>query len=526
MSCFNFSKFFLGLSFLILGSCTPKGSGILNSNSSFSEVIDKTTKEAPFAFDLAVDTISYNSCTNYQKAGSGGSIPGFKIGVSEGFVDSTGNGAVKAGLKLRTDFLQYAGRNLKPQFPSTIISAEQVQTLLSNSPENKNSYIQFAVRTKKDLRIVNDLINPTQPTDFTAIGGRDAAVVFNEITSGYGANLLTKDIRFAAGGGVLSEGQRVYNLSQSADASVMEGSFQFNNTEDSTLPATNPSNGTGTTNKELQFGLGEFTAERARRGFNGNLNGINDRYVLTALFAGKAPEAAPGAPGTPTSTEPTIQDVKRPPSSGNTATDLSRAYGRSFQLNFVGKTQNVAGWTKNILNSVTEFDLTTGAQVAGAIWSCENFVIVRSDHYDSKILDGPTCSPLISTDLTTTRQLQIKKIRRHYSSADWNIGLFIPANTTLSASSVARRNNDRAQFNLCLSPRNASCYLPTSGFLDDPILIAKDIGIQYDTTKECYLTRYQDHGYNYSNVTTEDTKRLLGRCAQYASICTRTSTNF
>jgi hypothetical protein len=68
----------------------------------------------------------------------------------------------------------------------------------------------------------------------------------------------------------------------------------------------------------------------------------------------------------------------------------------------------------------------------------------------------------------------------------------------------------------CLTPKAGECYLPTTNILDDPTTKSLDIGIQYDINQECYLT-IPGGG---------DTQRNLGRCAQFASICVRTSSNY
>ncbi len=508
---------------LFLASCAPKGDGILNNNVSTVDQFTEIYKSAPFAYDIAADTISYNSCPNYQKEALGSDgIPGFSIGVNEGFVDTTSNGALKGGLKLRTEFLLYIGKNFKPEYPALTISPAQIQRVLLQSDVNKNAYLQFGIRAKSNLGLLVDLINPTQAADSIPVVNRDAKVILADLSSGYAAQLLTKEVLYTSTGQVLSEGSRQTNLTTANLPSSLMGQFQFNATADRTRPAPTPD--TTTTNKELPFGAAEFFPEKVRRGFNDNIN----KYVLTAVFGGKISDVIGGA----TATEPTISMLKRPPVVGSGSADLSKAYGRSYALQFISKAPTVSGWAKNIVSSVTEYDLSTGAQVTGASWACENFVIAHQDHYNNKRPNQPNCAPLMGSDLpkTSARLNQIKKIRRQYPETDWNIGLFIPANYSLKATSADRRAKDRPQLSLCLSPKSKSCYLPTTGIMDAdatrPELQNQDIGINYDLTKECYLTSYQNHGFSYSGLTTENDKRLLGRCAQFASICVRSSSNF
>lgn len=502
---------------VLVFSCTPKGEGILNNKSSFSETIDNYTKQAPFAYDIAADTISYNSCVNFvaDSTAISNPVPGLTIGVNEGFVTTNGNGAVKAGLKLRTQFLQYIGRNLKPQAPSSTITPEQVQRVLQQSTANAGAFMQFSIRKKTDLTLNIDLISPGANNNLNSLvpqPNRDAFVFLQDLTGGFVGNTLTKDIKYTGSGTVLSEGPRTYNLSDTPDPVVIQSAFGVNQTADETLPV---STDTTTNNPEIKFGVGEYYSDMIRKRFNST---GNDRVILTAVFGGKALDAAFGSQG---SSEETISQIRRQ------STDVSKAFGRGYSLKFEPKVRNVAGWVNNVLSgtAVTEFDLSTGTTVQGAQWTCENFLIVLPSHYDNKKLTEPTCSPLLSTDMNEGRQLAVKKIRRQHAAADWNIGLFIPKDTALGVT-VQDRIANRANYQICVSPRRSSCYLPTTQIFSSVENAGKDAGIQYDTSQECYLTAYNLMGANYTNATTPDAKRLLGRCANYLSVCTRSSTNF
>ncbi|MES2802282.1 MAG: hypothetical protein V4654_07300 [Bdellovibrionota bacterium] len=506
----------LAISALVF-SCTPKGEGILNNKSSISDTIDNATKQAPFAYDIAADTISYNSCVNYA-ADSGSTnnpIPGLIIGVNEGFVTTNGNGAVKGGLKLRTTFLQHIGRHIKPQAPSSTITPEQVQRVLQLSTANAGAYMQYSIRKKTDLTLNIDLISPGANNNLNSLipqPNRDAIVFLQDLTTGFVGHMLTKDVKYTGSGTVLSEGPRTYNLSDTPAPVPIQGSFGVNQTADETLPI---STDTTSTNPEIKFGVGEYYSDLVRKRFNST---SNDRIILTAVFGGKALDAAFGTEG---SGEESISQIRRQ------STDVSKAFGRGYSLKFEPKVRNVAGWANNILSgtAVTEFDLATGTTVQGAQWTCENFLIVLPAHYDNKKLTQPTCSPLISTDMTEARQLAVKKIRRQHSALNWNIGLFIPKDQALGVT-VADRIANRANYQICVSPRQSSCYLPTTQIFNLADNAGADAGIQYDTSKECYLTAYNLMGANYTNAATPDAKRLLGRCANYLSVCTRSSTNF
>lgn len=493
-------------------SCAPKGEGILNNKSSFSESVDYATLKAPFAYDIAADTISYNSCINYEGDISGLSpVPALTIGVNEGFVTSNGNGAVKGGLKLKTDFLQFVGRYFKPLSPSPTITPSQVQSILANSPNNQNAYLQYSIRRKTDLVLNVDRLSPGAGNANSAIPvrGRDATVFLQDLSSGYLGYVLTKDISYTQAGTVLSEGSRTYNFSDTPTPVLLQGSFGLNQTTDETAPIPNSDD----PNPEIKFGYAELYSHKIRERFNSN---SSDKVMLTAVFGGKAQDTLGGS-----STEETISQIRR------SGTDVSKAYGRAYTLKFQPKVNGISGWLSNVLSgtAVTEIDLLTGTNVPST-WSCQNFLIVLSSHYDNKKLNEPTCSPLMEEDLKVGNRLQaVKKIRRQHSATDWNIGLFIPKDAALGVT-LADRIAKRATYELCVSPRRSRCYLPTTEIFSLSENLGKDAGVQYDTTKECYLTAHAQLSISYTNAATADAKRLLGRCPQYLSVCTRTSTNF
>lgn len=500
-------------------SCTPNGQGILHSNSTIADTIDAATASAPFAFDIAADTISYNGCVQLSQSTTiPTNIPGLTIGASEGFVTNNANGAVKAGLKLKTDFLSYIGRNFSPQSPALTIPPSQVQRILNNSTKNANAFLQYSIRRKKDLRPNINLIVGNNGQAVTT-KDRDVVVFEQSLTTGFVANLLTKDITYTPTGGVLSEGPRTFNLSNTPDPVPIIARFQLNQTLDESFPAPLDDGSSGTTNPELIFGAAEQYPDRIRKLFNSN---GDDKIILTAGFGG----IADAAPAGTTTDEETIENIRR-----KNMTEVSKAYGRGYSLRFTPKTTGVSGWLINVMSgtAVTEIDLATGSNVQGVTWTCENFIIALPAHFDNKKLKEPTCSPIMASDLTAvpSRVDKIKNIRRQHSADEWNIGLFIPKDTDLGVT-VADRVAKRSTFEICVSPKLGSCYLPTQGIfdiLDDPTNISKDAGVQYDTTKECYLTAYKPLGITYS-VTSDNDKRSLGRCAQYLSVCVRNSQNF
>lgn len=525
----------LGLSVLLaaglITGCKSEGNGILGKQTISSNDEDPLLKNAPFAYDYVGDTISYNSCViGGVSAQDPVGLHGLKIGSSEGFVDNLGTGSVKSGLKLRSDFLQYVGINFSADYPSNTITSAQVTRLLNTSYSifNKNAFLQFAIRRKSDYAAIPDLITP--PIPVRAQPSRDAVVFPQVLSTGYLGQSITKSIIFAADGKVLAEGPRVYNLSETSDSVPIEGSFNLNATTDETssIPgfATEP------------YGFGEAYAQKVRDNFNAGTQ------LLTATFGGV--DGTSGAPAEDVVNN-TINNIKRPYKTGTNEFDTAKAFGRGYQLKFESQT-TVVSWPKSRLTKITEIALDTGTPVGGVSWTCEQFVIATPSHWNNtksnnsawvknSQLVEPNCAPLLADDTTclagdsaaicalkANRLEKIKKIRRHYSVDAWNIGLMFPAATKSGYALPPRINNSvpstPMSLEMCVSPKSSNqCYLPTVGILSTsptvPADASLDVGIQYDRGLDCYQTMANISG----NL--RDAERKKGRCAQFASICTR-----
>ncbi|WII72706.1 hypothetical protein QJS83_02330 [Bdellovibrio sp. 22V] len=101
----------------------------------------------PFAFDATFDTITYNSCAETQLRNN----PAFfslKMGAYS-------NG----GLKVKSEFFDYADQNFKPIYPETTLSENQYKELLADSPVNVGAVPAVAVRVKNSLHDVYTMNN-------------------------------------------------------------------------------------------------------------------------------------------------------------------------------------------------------------------------------------------------------------------------------------------------------------------------------------------------------------------------------
>lgn len=477
---------FISIVIMSFQNCSPsQNTGLLGSKTTGVSEAEKVTLDAPFAYDLVVDTISYNSCVGSQLNESG--LHGIKLGVNEGFVDSAGSGAVKAGLKLRTDFLTYVGKSIPPIYPSTIVTPAQIQYVLQNSTANKNAYIQYAIRKRSDLSVALDLIAPSTQT---IAPPRDGNVETAKLASDPTLSALTKNVLYGGGGVLLSEGPRIYNLYENTEVRPIEMSFGYSNYWDETYAAE-----TDLSNVE-PFGIGEAYSDRVRQKFNSS--GI-DKFILAITYGDPTTGAGDYA----------LNDPKRIDSS-----DKTKAYGRSYALRFE-QVSSKAGWRPNLLKQVTESNLVDNTPATGTSWSCENVVIMKQNQWNNNIPTEPACVPLNATDMqNSTLAGQVKRLRRHYVESKWNIGLFYGKNSVyVPAARMAQP--------LCLVPKTADCYLPTTIGAS-----GSDVGVNYDSTTECYLYTASLMGVSYTGSPSVDVARTLGRCAQYASICIRSSTNY
>lgn len=460
---------------------------LLTSQNDSESAITRTLQATPFAYDLAVDTISYNSCVGSGLSNRG--IPGFKIGANEGFVDNNGSGAVKGGLKLKSEFLQFVATNIEPNFPNTTVVPSQMQYLLQFSTANAGNYIQYAIRTTSDLKVVPDTIQPS----LIPVGGRDgvyenAVLSADPILSG-----ITKEVKFGAGKTVLSEGPRIYNAASSGSPKPFEATLAYNNVVDETFQA-EPGVNDGQ-------GAGEEYADRVRSKF------ISGAQILAVTY------------GNPLNIDPTGSDSTGLNSPARrVSTDQTKAYGRGYQLNFISKNPALSSWRRNIVSTVTEKNLENGQPVSGVSWTCEHVVIMKPNQFNNKKVSEPSCSQLIAADLTNTNvAARVKNIRRHYPESEWGIGFFYAKDSVYNpATRVAQP--------LCLVHKQTDCYLPTVGIVAGAP--AEDVGVQYDTSQECYLSRFVTMGVTYSGNKTGNDARRLGRCPQFASICVRSSTSY
>jgi hypothetical protein len=501
MKSFALKKRLIAISALIasvaiFGCTVQQGKSLLTAQTSDQDVATAVLDKVPFAYDVAMDTISYNSCVGIG-LNSSGYIHGIKIGANEGFVDTAGSGAVKAGVKLKSEFLQYVAKNIPPNFPNTTVSASQIKYLLENSAANKDLQIQYAVRTTADLKVAQDIIQQSATANITF--GRDGLYMSPVLSEEPLLTAITQKVQFGPNGSVLSEGPRVYNLGSKSGPVALEASLGYSSASDESFPPV--------ANADDGQGVAEQYSDIVRSRFN------SFNYILAVTFGNQ----------TLTSSSDTTPSFGLNSPRRRSETDLRKAYGRSYELSFATKNAGLSSWRKNYLNRVTEKNLEDGRLVSGASWTCDNFVIVKQNQLNNSKASEPSCSELTASDLTNANvAAKVKLIRRHYAEDKWAIGLFYKKNSLYNPATRLIDGTDARP--LCIVSKAADCYLPTTGIVQENL--TEDIGVQYETTKECYLSRAPQMGVTYTGGLSGAAAQRLGRCAQYASICTRASTSF
>jgi hypothetical protein len=121
-------------------------------------------QSAPFAFDVAADQITYNSCSGSQVQNKQGYFT-FRIGAYR-----------NTGLKLKQEFYDHINKNFKPAYPSDKITLNQYKQILQKSPANAGAIVYFGLRSVNKPR---SLFSPYAPTPSE---GTDYAPLASELS--------------------------------------------------------------------------------------------------------------------------------------------------------------------------------------------------------------------------------------------------------------------------------------------------------------------------------------------------------
>ncbi|OYZ11962.1 MAG: hypothetical protein B7Y39_19030 [Bdellovibrio sp. 28-41-41] len=287
---------------------------------------------APFAYEAAVDMITYNSCNSPS---SQGKTYNFLAGSYDS-KNSTG-GAVgqssivaKSGVKIRPEFINYAYEVLKPDYPNTDIIASQVQRLLADSELNAKVLPQLSIRSiNKSLRLNNVFSKSNTPAL-----GIDVITALGDLANPTWATTLL-------------------NNSFPKKSKIEYADF-----------FSGASNSQNSIEAAFHFNTNEQTAEDYRNAFN-KIGNIDAQIALGFSYDGEGMLITP---------ETTTTDT------------MSTAYGRGYQMTFSIPTvygASPSSWAyhpNNVVSKIEEFDLETGKAVADTTWDCNlKMKIVRAE---------------------------------------------------------------------------------------------------------------------------------------------------
>jgi hypothetical protein len=295
---------------------------------------------APFAYEAAIDTITYNSCNSPN---SQGKTFTFKMGSYDSATTVTTTGSIKTpkgGVRLNQNFIDYAYKVLKPDYPNPDITLDQVQQLLKESTLNAKVQPQLSLRSIYKLnRLGNIWFKTGNPTL-----GMDIIQMLGDLTDTRWATPLLdnsfprKDkINYAD----------FFNLAD-GDHRNLNASFHFN--------------------------IAEQAAEYLRNAFNKTEN-VDAQIVLGFSYSNEATLISP---------EVTTSDL------------MTSAYGRGYQLTFqmppgAGLTSaNKPYHPNNQLSLIEEYDISTGKKLTDAGWDCgAKLKVVRAEDQNIAAANKP-----------------------------------------------------------------------------------------------------------------------------------------
>lgn len=322
--------------------------------SSFSK-----TDADPFAFNAAFDQISYNSCFGPASVGK----PGF-YSIKAGAYSS---GGVSMSQAFKSHV--YNGETLKPIYPETTVTTEQVKNYLSKSGANTMAVPQLSLRTRSNVQQIRSPGGSvTEYVDFVPM--------LSDLTDDRWMHPIV------TGGSSISN--LFFNFAPEG-ARRLEASLSYNQTE--------------------------AMAENMR-------NDLSSAGMLALTYRPRPDIAEPYA--------------ARAPSSAPVGVAYGRGYhlmfGRAQSVLTACATGNCAATNvaiydlapTNILTAVTEIDLEKPTQ-AVAQWTCSQtrrYTVVR--YADAATL----CPPDPATYLTNSAlRKEYEILRRHLSVQDWDVNM-------------------------------------------------------------------------------------------------------
>lgn len=136
----------------------------------------------PFAFQADFDQIAYNSCA------------GSYITAGDGFWTIMAGAYNTGGLTYGSDFWTYMNANFTPEYPSTVLTDEQIKEFMADAPRTSGAIPNLAVRTNGDFDTVHSTSStPVLGTDYVEMLGdlSDPLYMQGLTTQGVLSNYMT-----------------------------------------------------------------------------------------------------------------------------------------------------------------------------------------------------------------------------------------------------------------------------------------------------------------------------------------------
>lgn len=315
-----------------------------------------TDSTIPFAYNATFDQITYNSCF-----GAGLSTNAAYFTLKAGAYES-------GGVNLTQAFISDVNAKLKPQYPATTVTVEQMKAFVGTTTENMNATLQMALRTRGSPQQIRN------PSGSTPTAGMDFVNLLSDLTD----DRIMEPI-FRSLGGVVNYFPLAVNQSQR----IMEAKLTYNGDEG------------------VAYSLRNDLAN-------------NGMLALTYTAAGGNSAFA----------------ARMPLSTTDTSLAYGRGYMLSFAADIAPMTQIINNQTavqphhknpNNILVSVSEIDLQNPSVASGATWTCHQtrrYLIVKAE-------DATGYCPADSVDRMgdANYRQELEIIRRHLPSEQWHVSV-------------------------------------------------------------------------------------------------------
>lgn len=389
-----------------------------------TESESRLSSGAPFAFEAAIDHISYLSCASSKTGGKSFTFRFGAYSVSKSMSPNSPD-RILSGLSVKRSFIDYAKENLDPTYDpknpqGNVVTYAQVKKFLSASAGNTNQQLQFSMRKISDLKTSYKIVGSPSAADTVPLLGDLSNDRWLEA-------MASKSYADSTGSDFIN----FFPLADSLSERKIEGEMNFSKAGSTDLVA-------------------QGMAESYRSEFLSN--------AQLVLGFSKA-----STPNNLTSADPATS---------------KKAFGTAYRPQFkqgvslLTKLINPAATTtyihypENTMTEISELNLET-SKPTGRTWACDanrRYTIVRAQDADIFCSADTNAFSRLQSDNVYKREMEI--VRRHFPAKDWDV-------------SIDRR---------CLvqKAKNFSCYADEPLSQANGGTAYGLVPVSYDQTKPCY----------------------------------------